>query len=53
MLQPQLSERLKNNKLAALGKNHPDLIATANVGCQTHLAADSEIPVVHWIELLE
>ena len=52
VLQTQMSERLKANKLAALRQGEPDIIATANVGCQTHLEADSDIPVVHWIELL-
>ena len=52
VLQAQMSERLKANKLAALCHGEPDIIATANVGCQTHLEADSDIPVVHWIELL-
>jgi glycolate oxidase iron-sulfur subunit len=53
VLQPQMSARLKHDKLAALAAGEPDVIATANVGCQTHLAADSEVPVVHWIELLK
>lgn len=53
VLQPQLSEQLKANKLAALTSGAPDLIATANVGCQTHLEADSGVPVLHWIELLQ
>jgi len=53
VLQPQLSEQLKANKLAALTSGAPDVIATANVGCQTHLDAGSEVPVVHWIELLQ
>jgi glycolate oxidase iron-sulfur subunit len=52
MLQPALSTRLKGNKLRALTVDQPDVIATANVGCQVHLAAGSGSPVVHWIELL-
>ena len=31
----------------------PKLIATANIGCLTHLAAASPLPVRHWIELLD
>jgi glycolate oxidase iron-sulfur subunit len=31
----------------------PELIASANIGCQTHLAAASDVPVVHWISLLD
>ena len=53
LLQPQLSRRLRDNKLDALQTGKPELIATANVGCQLHLDAGSEIPVRHWIELLD
>lgn len=53
VLQPELSSKLRDNKLAALQQHQPTLIATANVGCQTHLQAQSEVPVVHWIELFD
>ena len=53
VMQPVLSEQLRHNKLTALLKNSPDVIATANIGCQMHLAAKAGVPVVHWIELLE
>ncbi|NOX50747.1 MAG: glycolate oxidase subunit GlcF [Gammaproteobacteria bacterium] len=53
MLQPQLSQKLKTNKVNALQKHQPDIIATANVGCQVHLNSASSVPVVHWIELLQ
>ena len=53
VLQPKLSEQLRTNKLAALLKNKPDIIATANIGCQMHLAAKAGVPVMHWIELLD
>jgi glycolate oxidase iron-sulfur subunit len=53
ILQPQLAERLRENKLAALIEGDPELIATANIGCQLHLAAGADRPVRHWIELLD
>ena len=53
ILQATLSEQLRENKLEALQKNKPDVIATANIGCQMHLAAKAGVPVVHWIELLD
>ena len=53
ILQPELSRRLKANKLAALQAHGPDVIATANIGCLLHLSADANRPVRHWIELLE
>jgi glycolate oxidase iron-sulfur subunit len=53
LLQPKLSGQLRDNKLAALQAGKPELIVSANVGCQMHLASASGVPVKHWIELLE
>jgi len=53
MLQPELAGRLKANKLAALEAGRPAVIATANIGCLTHLANGAKEPVHHWIELLD
>ncbi len=53
VLQPELSRRLRDNKLAALNAGDPALIATANIGCLTHLQAGSHLPVRHWIELVD
>lgn len=53
ILQRTLSKRLRENKLSALQAGQPELIATANIGCLTELRAASEVPVVHWIELLD
>ncbi len=53
LLQPELSVQLRNRKLAALDAGGPALIATANIGCLTHLQAGSMLPVRHWIELID
>jgi glycolate oxidase iron-sulfur subunit len=53
ILQPELAGRLRDNKLAALEAGHPKVIATANIGCMTHLAGGTRRPVRHWIELLD
>lgn len=53
ILQADLSRQLLKNKARALSADKPDIIATANIGCQLHLATGLNIPVVHWIELLE
>jgi glycolate oxidase iron-sulfur subunit len=53
ILQPDLSGRLKTDKLEKLQAHSPDVIATANVGCQLHLRKDTDLPVLHWIELLD
>jgi glycolate oxidase iron-sulfur subunit len=52
ILQPKLSQKLLRNKLTALEENEPAVIATANIGCQLHLASKAQRPVYHWIELL-
>ncbi len=52
LLQPELSKRLRANKQAALMIDKPEVIATANIGCQTHLANGAGVPIVHWVELL-
>ncbi|MYB33711.1 MAG: glycolate oxidase subunit GlcF [Gammaproteobacteria bacterium] len=51
LLQPAISSRLRQNKLNALYESAPDLVCTANIGCQMHLS-DPGKPVHHWIELL-
>lgn len=53
LLQPELSRRLRDAKLANLERPGPELIATANVGCQLHLQSAAGVPVKHWIELLD
>ena len=53
VLQPELAVRLRDNKLAALNAGGPEQVATANIGCLTHLQAGSALPVRHWIELID
>ncbi len=53
VLQHDMSQTLRTRKLDALTADSPDLIASANVGCQAHLAEATRVPVVHWIELLK
>ena len=52
MLQGALGGQLRTNKVRALSVDHPEVIVTANVGCQVHLAQASDIAVRHWIELV-
>jgi glycolate oxidase iron-sulfur subunit len=53
ILQPRIAASLRDNKLSALQASQPDIIATANIGCLTHMAGHSTMPVRHWIELIE
>jgi glycolate oxidase iron-sulfur subunit len=53
LLQPAISSQLRSRKLAALHAGAPRYIATANIGCLSHLQAATQTPVRHWIELLD
>jgi glycolate oxidase iron-sulfur subunit len=53
ILQPELANQLKINKIHHLLMEKPDLIVTANIGCQLHLQEASSTPVRHWIHLLD
>ncbi len=53
VLQPTISNELKSRKLKSLTAGGPTQIATANIGCMTHLQSGTELVVKHWIELLD
>jgi len=53
ILQPELARQLRSNKLDALSSGAPHTIATANIGCLTHLQSGTDVPVRHWIELID
>lgn len=53
ILQKSISQELRNNKLKNLLQEKPQLIATANIGCLIHLRSGTDIPVTHWINLLD
>jgi glycolate oxidase iron-sulfur subunit len=52
MLQPEISTRLRERKLANLKATGPDLIAAGNIGCLTQLAGDA-LPAIHTVQLLD
>jgi len=53
ILQPELSQQLLRNKVAALESGAPAQIVTANIGCLMQLQGGTRLPVRHWIELLD
>lgn len=53
VLQPELSDQLRREKVTRLESGQPEVIATANIGCLLHLQGQSQIPVRHWLELLD
>ena len=50
--QKKISQELLSNKLGNIKKANPDIIVTANIGCQLHMQSGTDIPVKHWLELL-
>jgi glycolate oxidase iron-sulfur subunit len=53
ILQPEISERLRDRKLANIATTGAALVATGNIGCITQLGLASAVPVVHTVELLD
>jgi glycolate oxidase iron-sulfur subunit len=53
MLQPELSRRLRDRKVANLAATEADVIATGNIGCITQIQSGTDVPVVHTVELLD
>ena len=53
LLHPELADRLRHGRIQALQAGHPQVIATANIGCLLHLQEKTALEVKHWIELLQ
>ncbi len=53
ILQPEIAQKLRDNKLAALMAGKPVGIASANIGCIAHLQSATGLPLKHWIEWLD
>jgi glycolate oxidase iron-sulfur subunit len=53
VLQPELAGQLRDRKIANLAEPRPWRIASANVGCIVHLQSGTDIPVRHWVEILD
>src|SRR3954471_15819680 len=53
LLHPEISNRLRDDKVRALESGAPAEIATANVGCLTHIGAGTRLPIRHWVEVVE
>ena len=53
ILQPDIARRLRERKVRTIEELRPDVIAAGNIGCIAQLAAGTEIPVVHTVELID
>ena len=50
LLQPALSNALRERKWSALQACRPDEVVSANASCLTHLRYASTVPMRHWVE---
>ena len=53
ILEPELAEKLRDRKLAHLEAANPEAIISANIGCISHLQSGTDLPIRHWIEVLD
>jgi glycolate oxidase iron-sulfur subunit len=53
VLNPDIAYTLRDRKLDNLKVMQPKTILSANVGCITHLQSGTDVPVKHWIELVD
>ena len=53
VLQPTLSRRLRDRKVANIESLKPDVIAAGNFGCIGNIASGTGIPIAHTVELLD
>ena len=52
VLNPEIAFALRDRKLSSIS-GEPDYIASANIGCITHLQSGTKTPVRHWIEIID
>jgi glycolate oxidase iron-sulfur subunit len=53
VLHPELASTLRDRKLGHLAALQPQAILSANMGCITHLQNGTQLPVRHWVEVLD
>ena len=53
LMQPEISAELKARKVRTLEDKSPDIIAAGNIGCMMQIGSESNVPVVHTVELLD
>ncbi len=53
VLQPAVAYQLRDRKLGHLQARPAEVIISANIGCITHLQSGTDVPVRHWVEMLD
>ncbi|MCH9806899.1 MAG: glycolate oxidase subunit GlcF [Alphaproteobacteria bacterium] len=53
ILQSEIATTLRDRKVGNIRKAKPDLVATGNIGCISHLQKGMDTPIAHTVELLD
>ena len=53
IMQPEISARLRERKVANIRATGADVVATGNIGCMTQIAERAGMPMVHTVRLLD
>jgi glycolate oxidase iron-sulfur subunit len=53
LLNNVIAGQLRSAKVKALLSGSPEVITTANIGCRMHLQQGTDVPVRHWIEVVD
>jgi glycolate oxidase iron-sulfur subunit len=53
IMQPDIARRLRERKVGTIERLRPDVIAAGNIGCMTQIAAGTNVPTVHTVELID
>ncbi len=53
IMQPEISEKLRDRKVRNIAATGADLVATGNIGCITQIAERAGMPIVHTVQLLD
>ena len=53
LMQNKIAGQLRSAKIRNLLSGGPEVITTVNIGCQMHLQQATDIPVKHWIEVVD
>ena len=53
LMQPEISQELRDRKVRSIEAKNPDIIAAGNIGCMMQIGSASGIPIVHTVELLD
>ena len=53
LLQNEIANELLKNKVNNIEKINPQFISTGNIGCITHIANGTKIPILHTVEVID